>query len=99
LKVLQQHAHFEAIHEYDPSFVDKQIKRLNKVKQERDPEKLKQAAAALIEAMKSKQNMMPTLIDAVKSGITRGEFAKIKADVFQQPGGGPYVCSPPHVLA
>lgn len=99
LKVLQQHAHFEAIHEYDPSFVDKQIKRLNKIKQERDPEILKRAATALIEAMKSKQNMMPALMDAVKSGITRGEFAKIKADVFQQPGEGPYVCSPPHVLA
>ena len=99
LKVLQQHAHFEALYEYDPSFVDKQIKRLNKVRQEREPGKLKHAEMALIETMESKQNMMPALIDAVKCGMTRGEFAKIKADVFRQPGAGPYVCSPPLVLA
>ena len=99
LKVLQQHAHFEALYEYDPSVVDKQIKRLNKVRQEREPGKLKHAETALIETMESKQNMMPVLIDAVKCGMTRGEFAKIKADVFRQPGAGPYVCSPPLVLA
>jgi methylmalonyl-CoA mutase, N-terminal domain len=99
LKVLQRHAHFAAIHEYDASYVDKQIQRLNKVRQEREPEKLKHVTSALRDAMKSKQNMMPALIEAVKCGMTRGEFAVIKADVFKRPGEGPYVCSPPLVLA
>ena len=99
LKVLQRHAHFDAIHEYDPSYVDKQITRLNKVRKERDPEKLKQAVGTLTESMKSGQNMMPGLIEAVKAGMTRGEFARIKADIFKRPGEGPYVCSPPMVLA
>ena len=99
LKVLQQHAHFDVIQEYDPSYVDKQIKRLNKSRKERDPEKLMHSRNALIEAMRSKQNMMPSLIDAVKCGMTRGEFAAIKADVFQRPAEGPYGCSPPFSLA
>jgi len=99
LKVLQQHAHFDVIQEYDPSYVDKQIKRLNRSRKERDPEKLTHSTNALIETMRSKQNMMPSLIDAVKCGMTRGEFATIKADVFQRPAEGPYGCSPPFSLA
>lgn len=43
--------------------------------------------------------MIPPLIEAVKSGMTRGEFAQLKAEVFNQPGEGPYVCNPPFVLA
>jgi len=99
LQVLQRHAHFDAIHEYDPSFVGKQIERLNAVRRKRDPEKLTHSTTALVETMKAGQNMIPALMEAVKCGMTRGEFAKIKADVFQRPGEGPYVCSPPFVLA
>lgn len=99
LKVLQEHANFEVLQEYDPSVVDKQIARLNKVRRERDPEKLRRAEKPLKEAMKDGENMLPPLIDAVKCGLTRGEFARIKAEVYNRPGEGPYVCSPPVALA
>jgi len=96
---LQKHADFEALFEYSPSVADKQIARLNKVRRERDNEKLDEAKEELINTLKAGQNMIPPLIEAVKCGMTRGEFAKIKSEVYKQPGEGPYVCTPPLVLA
>lgn len=96
---LQKHADFEALFEYSPSVADKQIARLNKVRRERDNEKLDEAREELINTLKAGQNMIPPLIEAVKCGMTRGEFAKIKSEVYKQPGEGPYVCTPPLVLA
>ena len=98
-KVLQEHADFEALTEYSTDLADKQIQRLNKVGNERDNTKLDQARESLVQAMAGKKNLIPPLIDAVKCGLTRGEFARIKAEVYNLPGEGPYVCSPPHVLA
>ena len=98
-QVLQEHADFEALTEYCASLAEKQINRLNKVRNERDNAKLDHAKAKLIRTMEKEENMMPALIDAVKCGLTRGEFAGIKAEVHNLPGEGPYVCSPPHVLA
>lgn len=98
-KVLQEHADFEALTEYSTDLADKQIQRLNKVRNERDNTKLDQARESLVQAMARKENLIPPLIDAVKCGLTRGEFARIKAEVYNLPGEGPYVCSPPHVLA
>lgn len=99
LKVLQEHADFEALFEYSPSVAERQIARLNKVRRERNNEKLNGAREDLINALKAGQNMIPPLIEAVKRGMTRGEFATIKSEVYRQPGEGPYVCSPPPVLA
>jgi len=99
LKTLQEHADFEAVHEYSPVFLDKQIERLNKVRKERDPARLELARTSLEEAMADGRNMVPPLIEAVKAGLTRGEFAMIKGEVYQQHAEGPYVCSPPAVIA
>ncbi|MDY6851580.1 MAG: methylmalonyl-CoA mutase family protein, partial [Thermodesulfobacteriota bacterium] len=99
LKILQEHADFEALTEYSPALAEKQIERLNKVRRERDNEKLEAAKNRLISEMEAGKNMVLPLIEAVKSGLTRGEFAKIKAEVFHTPGGGPYDCAPPTVLA
>ena len=98
-QVLQEHADFEALTEYSTDLAEKQIQRLNRVRNERDVSKLEQARDALARAMALKANMIPPLIDAVKCGLTRGEFAQLKAEVYNLPGEGPYVCSPPHVLA
>jgi methylmalonyl-CoA mutase N-terminal domain/subunit len=98
-QVLQEHADFEALTEYSGSLAEKQIKRLNKVRNERDNAKLDRAREKLTQTMAKQENMIPALIDAVKCGLTRGEFAGIKAEVYNLPGEGPYVCSPPHVLA
>jgi len=98
-QVLQEHADFEALTEYSTDLADKQILRLNKVRNERDNTKLDHARDALTRSMATRENMIPPLMDAVKCGLTRGEFARIKAEVYNLPGEGPYVCSPPHVLA
>jgi methylmalonyl-CoA mutase N-terminal domain/subunit len=98
-KVLQKHADFEALSEYSPGLAEKQIQRLNKVREERDKDKLQSAKKALTHHLETEQNMIPPLIEAVQCGLTRGEFAQIKADVYKLPGEGPYVCSPPFVLA
>jgi len=49
--------------------------------------------------MRAGKNMIPPLVEAVKQGLTRGEFARVKAEVYNSPGEGPYVCAPPAVLA
>ena len=99
LEVLDEHADFDALFEYTPAFADKQIARLNKVRAERDDAELRDKEQALTMAMEAGDNMISPLMDAVKSGLTRGEFAAIKANVYGMPGEGPYVCGPPHVLA
>jgi methylmalonyl-CoA mutase N-terminal domain/subunit len=99
LNVLQEHADFDALFEYSAAVADKQIRRLNKVKSERDDLKLDRAKRELINILETNQNMIPPLIEAVKCGLTRGEFAQIKSEVYNLPGEGPYVCSPPFVLA
>ena len=96
---LQEHADFEALFEYSPSVAEKQIKRLNKVRQERDNNKLNSARERVFGEMEAGHNMVPPLIEAVRCGMTRGEFAEIKSVVFKQPGEGPYVCSSNCVLA
>ena len=99
LEVLDEHADFEALFDYTSSFADKQVERLNRVRAERQGERLRRDRNALTKAMKAGDNMIPSLMAAVKSGLTRGEFGRIKAEVYGLPGEGPYVCSPPHVLA
>ncbi|NQU13072.1 MAG: methylmalonyl-CoA mutase [Desulfobacteraceae bacterium] len=99
LNTLQDHADFDALFEYSDSVAEKQIARLNKVRQERDNVKLLAARAELVKALGAEKNMIPLLMEAVKCGMTRGEFAELKSEVYKQPGEGPYVCSPPHVLA
>ena len=98
-RLLQEHADFPVLQEYDPAVVDRQTARLNKVRKERDPEKLGQARDQLQEAMKDGRNMLPPLIHAVNCGLTRGEFAGIKAEVYHRPSEGPYLCGPCMVLA
>jgi methylmalonyl-CoA mutase N-terminal domain/subunit len=99
VNILQEHAEFDALFEYSDSVADKQIKRLNKVRKERDNAKLDRAKTRLINRLKAGQNMITPLIEAAKCGMTRGEFAEIKSAVFNLTGEGPYVCRPPYVLA
>jgi methylmalonyl-CoA mutase, N-terminal domain len=99
LKVLQKHADFEVLYEYSPEAADKQIARLNKVRAERDPGKLKIAQNTLYNAIENGQNMIPFLIEAVRTGLTRGEYAGILSQIFNRPSEGPYVCGPPRGLS
>jgi methylmalonyl-CoA mutase N-terminal domain/subunit len=89
--ILQEHADFEALFEYSDALADKQIKRLNKVREKRDNTKLDHAKTKLINHMKAGHNMIDPLIEAAKCGMTRGEFAEIKSAVFNLAGEGPYI--------
>jgi methylmalonyl-CoA mutase N-terminal domain/subunit len=55
----------------------KQIDRLNKVRSERDNAKVEKAKKMLYEAFKEKVNMMPPVIEAVKTYISAGEIMKV----------------------
>lgn len=99
LRVLQEHANFDLIQQYDPSVVHKQIQRLKKVRRERDAKRLQKAVDELKGAMERGDNLLPPLIDAVKCGLTRGEYARIRAEVYNSPGEGPYECTPRPTLA
>jgi len=65
------------LYEYDPTMRDKQIARLNKARQMRDPARVEQAKRMLYEAFQSGKNMMPTLIEAVKAYLSSGELAEV----------------------
>ncbi|WP_123537271.1 acyl-CoA mutase large subunit family protein [Halosimplex salinum] len=65
-----------------------QIERLESVKAERDDEAVEAALAALHDAAEGDENLMPSLVDAVKTYATTGEICDVLRDVFgeYQPG-------------
>ncbi|MFO7965563.1 MAG: methylmalonyl-CoA mutase family protein [Desulfobacterales bacterium] len=99
LRVLQKHADFEVLTEYSAEAADKQIARLKKVRAERDAKKLDAARQRLFDAIQNGDNMIPSLIAAARSGLTRAEYASIISEIFSRPPEGPYVCSPPDILS
>jgi len=60
-----------------PDDRQKQIERLTKVKQGRDPQKVASALADLKKAASHGDNLMPSLIQAVKAYATLGEMIQI----------------------
>jgi methylmalonyl-CoA mutase N-terminal domain/subunit len=72
---------------------------LNKVRRERDNGKLERAKRELGEVMKAGENMIPPLIEAVKCGMTQGEYGKIRVEVYKQSPQGCYTSTPPLALA
>ena len=85
LEVLQEHADFEALYEYNPSIRDKQIARLNKVRRERDNEKLKKAMDRLSTVIKAEENIIPSMMEAVKCYMSQGEWAGLEAEATGKP--------------
>lgn len=78
------------IHEYDPTTRERQINKLSKIKRERDQEKVIRTLDDLRIAAEEKVNLMPCLIDAVKSYATVGEIVTILKKVygeFKEPTG------------
>ncbi|AFK18588.1 methylmalonyl-CoA mutase [Haloferax mediterranei ATCC 33500] len=58
---------------------DRQLERLESVKQERDDEEVEAALDELRETIEAEENVMPVLVDAVKAYATMGEIM----DVFE----------------
>jgi methylmalonyl-CoA mutase N-terminal domain/subunit len=68
--------------EMDPRGYQRQVERLNKLRQERDNEAVNVALNALRRASEANENVMPYLIDCAKAYATLGEMTDIMREVF-----------------
>ena len=68
--------------EIDESIERKQIERLRRLRQNRDNEKVSQILDKVRQVAKSDANIMPVLIEAVKTYATVGEISEVLRDVF-----------------
>lgn len=66
----------------DPEGYDKQVARLNKIRQERDADKAQAAIDALREACINDENTMPYLVDAAHAYVTLSEMTDVMREVF-----------------
>ncbi|GAB3682604.1 methylmalonyl-CoA mutase family protein [Salinarchaeum chitinilyticum] len=66
----------------------RQIERLEGVREERDAETVDAALAAVRETARSDANLMPPLIEAVKAEATVGEICGVLREEFGEYGGG-----------
>ena len=66
----------------DEEVQEKQLARLERVKEERDDAEVEEALAALEEAIESDENVMPPIIDAVKAYATMGEIMAVFEDHY-----------------
>lgn len=70
------------LHQADPTSVPRQIERLNQVRRERNNSKVKESLSKLYNAAKSSDNLMPYILDAVKTYATLGEITDTLKSVF-----------------
>jgi len=66
----------------DPEGERRQVARLQRLRLERDNEKVTQALAALRSAAQGSANLMPFILDAVKAYATLGEITDVLRGVF-----------------
>ena len=69
-------------HEPDPMTRQRQIERLTKVKKERDPQKVSSALADLKKAALAGENLIPPLIQSVKTYATLGEMVQVLKGIY-----------------
>ena len=66
----------------NPEVEEKQKRRLELLGKERDKESVKKALVEIKRIAESKENLMPVVLDAVKSYVTLGEICSILKEVF-----------------
>ena len=66
----------------NPEVEEKQKRRLEKLRKERDGEEVKRALAEIRRVAGSKENLMPVVLDAVKSYATLGEICDVLKNMF-----------------
>jgi len=66
----------------DPNVEKEQVARLQKLKRERDNRKVKQVLEKLHYAAEKDENLMPTIIEAVKAYVTLGEITEVLRKVY-----------------
>jgi methylmalonyl-CoA mutase N-terminal domain/subunit len=70
------------IHEMDPEVLDKQIRRMKEVKSKREESRVKTTLAELQKAAEAKKNVMPLLLECVRTYATMGEMVRILREVY-----------------
>ena len=81
-KFTSEEVPFKDIFTVDDSIRQLQIDKINKVKSERDNEKVKAILSKLDENAKSDVNLMPTILEAAENYATLGEIADVMRKVF-----------------
>lgn len=66
----------------DPAVAEKQKERLAKLRSDRDDQKVKETLASVEKAAHGEENLMPYIIEAVKSYATLGEICDVLRNVF-----------------
>jgi methylmalonyl-CoA mutase N-terminal domain/subunit len=66
----------------DPEGYERQVNRLNELKEERDNEEVERRLEDLSQAAKGTDNLMPHILDAVKAYGTLGEICGVLREVF-----------------
>lgn len=72
----------EGLLRVDPSVGERQIEKINKLKEKRDNEKVKDTLLALRKACNNDDNLMPYILEAVESYATLGEICGVMREVF-----------------
>ena len=71
------------LHPYDPTTAERQIARTQRVRRERDEEKVQQLLKKLVEvAQDDTQNIMPVSIELVREGATMGDLVETLKKVW-----------------
>ncbi|MDR3605706.1 MAG: methylmalonyl-CoA mutase [Desulfomonilaceae bacterium] len=70
------------VHEYNDSWVGAQISSLKTLRRTRNNQEVNRSLKALEKTSKSRNNVMPTLVDCCRAYATVGEMAGVFRDVF-----------------
>jgi methylmalonyl-CoA mutase N-terminal domain/subunit len=70
------------VHEYNDSWVGTQISSLKTLRRTRDNQEVNRSLKALEKTSRSRNNVMPTLVDCCRAYATVGEMAGVFRDVF-----------------
>jgi methylmalonyl-CoA mutase N-terminal domain/subunit len=71
-----------SLHRFDPSILTRQVDRLNHVKMNRDNDAVKRALDRLKEEARGKENLVPCLIEVVKTYASIAEIMETCKEVF-----------------
>lgn len=69
-------------HPYNEEAANKQIAKLKKIKEERNNELVREKLEAIRKAAKADENLMPSIIEAVKEYATVGEITQVLKDEY-----------------
>ena len=75
---------YHNIQKIDAKSVEEQIKNLKKIKTKRNQELVQTKLNNIINNAKNNENLMPVIIDAVKSDVTLGEISDALRTVFDE---------------